>query len=199
MNKVELLYDHYKETFSIIQNNLKQRNRFFVIMFLTMALQLLLALSPNSIFSLINFLVLSQFDVDISGYMLIIQSLLWLLLLYLTMRYYQTSVYIERCYNYIHSLEQNIEQKTKIKFDREGGDYLSDYPKMCDFIDVLYKWVFPIIYCFIISFKIMSELNFVQCEFFSVLSFVIDIIFFSSCLILTTLYLVFLHCKRSNK
>ena len=39
MDKTELLYDHYKETFSIIKETIIQRNRFFVMVFLVMTLQ----------------------------------------------------------------------------------------------------------------------------------------------------------------
>ena len=43
MNVTELLYDHYKETFLIIKETIIQRNRFFVMVFLMMTLQFLLA------------------------------------------------------------------------------------------------------------------------------------------------------------
>lgn len=198
MDKIELLYDHYKETFSIIQNSIKERNRFFVMMFLMMTLHLLFAISPNSVFLLINSFIVNEFGIDISNYMLIIQSLLWLLLLYLTMRYYQVNVYIEREYNYIHLLEHDIEKIAEIKFDREGGDYLANYPKMNDVIDILYKWVFPIIYCLIILSKIVSEFIFIQCKSTSIVSVILDSLFFFSCFLLTILYLVFLHTNRDS-
>lgn len=110
------------------------------------------------------------------------------------MRYYQINVYIERQYNYIHSLEEDISREAGIKFDREGGDYLSNYPKMNSFMDILYKWIFPIIYCLIICYKIINEYIVSKFSFLLILNTVL----FISCFVLTILYLIFLHGKYSN-
>ena len=191
MNKTELLYDHYKETFSIIKDSIIQRNRFFVIVFLVMTLQFLFASSPNSISHLIISIIQKKYEIDISNQISTIQSLLWLLLLYLTMRYYQSTIYIERQYLYIHSIEEKISNLKHIKFDRERKNYLSHYPKINDFIDFLYKWIFPIIYCFTIVYKIKNEIF--SSKFTLLLFF--NIVIFFICFILTILYMLFLHKK----
>ena len=191
MDKSELLYDHYKETFTIIKDNLTQRNRFFVMLFVIMTLQFLFAISPKSIANLITTIIQNSYNVDISGQMVIIQCLLWLVLLYFTMRYYQSTVYIERQYNYIHSLEAQIADLMNVKFDLESGDYLNNYPKMNDMIDILYKWIFPFIYCLVIFRKIISEFQNSSFGF----PVIFDIIIFTCCFVLTILYLVFLHSK----
>lgn len=193
MDKLELLYDHYKETFGRIKESLNDRNHFFVMVFIIITLQFLFATSPESISSLILTIIQKEYEIDISSQMSIIQSLLWLVLLYLTMRYYQINVYVERQYKYIHSLEKDIAQNAQIKFDREGGDYLSNYPKMNSFMDILYKWVFPIIYCLVICCKIISE--YTNSKFN--LSIIFDSVIFLSCFILTILYLIFLHSKKN--
>lgn len=189
MDKIELLYDHYKETFLLIQENIKQRNKFFIIVFFTMLLHFLFASSPESIAAIFINIIQAHYEIDISIQNSIIQSALWLVLLYSTMRYYQTTVYIEKQYKYISSIESNIECYSQITFNRESGNYLLDYPKMNDFIDILYKWIFPIIYCGIISYKIGNEFF---CQKLSFL-LVLDIIIFIFCFTLTTLYLIFLH------
>ena len=194
MDKIELLYDHYKETFSIIKETIIQRNRFFVMVFLVMTLQFLFALSPDSISYLIIGIVQKQYEIDISNQMSIIQSFLWLILLYLTMRYYQATIHIEKQYNCIHSIELDISNIVHITFDRESGNYLSNYPKMSDFVDILYKWVFPIIYCLIICYKIVIEYITLKFNFLLLLNSIL----FISCFILTILYLVFLHGKRNS-
>lgn len=192
MDKSELLYDHYKETFIIIKDTLIQRNRFFVMLFVIMTLQFLFAISPKSISTLLTTIIQNSYSIDISGQMIIIQCLLWLVLLYFTMRYYQSTVYVERQYNYIHSLEADIAVTMRIKFDREGGDYLKKYPKMNDMIDIIYKWIFPIIYCLVICCKIISELQNSSFGF----PIIFDTIIFICCFVLTILYLVFLHSKK---
>ncbi len=194
MDKTELLYDHYKETFSRIKESLNDRNHFFVMVFIVIAVQFLFATSADTISAVIVSLIQEKYKIDISAQMSIIQSLLWLILLYLTMRYYQINVYVERQYNYIHSLEKDIAKEVDIKFDREGGDYLSNYPKMNSFMDILYKWIFPIIYCLIICFKIIIE--YIASKFSLLL--VLNTILFASCFVLTILYLIFLHGKHNN-
>lgn len=194
MDKSELLYDHYKETYAIIKENLSFRNRFFAMLFVIMTLQFLFAISPQSIASLITTIIQNSYSIDISGQMEIIQCLLWLILLYFTMRYYQATVFIERQYNFIHSLEADIAALMNIKFDREGGDYLKDYPKMNDMIDILYKWIFPIIYCMVICSKIISEVQNSPFGF----PIIFDIVVFVCCFVLTILYLIFLHNKKEE-
>lgn len=194
MVKIELLYDHYKETFSRIKESLNDRNHFFVMVFIVIAIQFLFATSSDTISSVIISLIQEKYKIDISAQMSIIQSLLWLILLYLTMRYYQINVYVERQYNYIHSLEKDIAREASIKFDREGGDYLSNYPKMNSFMDILYKWIFPIIYCLIICYKIIVE--YIVSKFSLLL--ILNTILFASCFVLTILYLMFLHGKHNN-
>ena len=128
MDKTELLYDHYKETFAIIKSNTIQRNRFFVMVFFVMTLQFLSASSPESISSFMIGIIQKKYGVDISSQIDVIQSFLWLMLLYLTMRYYQTTIYIERQYQYIYITEKIISDYQHIPFNRESGSYLSDYP-----------------------------------------------------------------------
>lgn len=191
MDNKELLYDHYKETFSLIKDSIKQRNRLFVWLFSVMAVHFLFAASPESILAIIVGIVQKRCSVDISNQMSIIQSSLWVLLLYLTMRYYQSTVYIERQYRYIHSLEADIAKTAGIKFDREGTNYLLNYPKMNDFIDILYKWFFPLIYAAVICYKIAAEYNISFSPPFSLFNGLV----FLACLVLDILYLAFLHGK----
>lgn len=191
MDNKELLYDHYKETFSLIKDSIKQRNRLFVWLFSVMAVHFLFAASPESILAIIRGVVQKQYNIDISNQMSIIQSFLWILLLYLTMMYYQSTVYIERQYRYIHSLEADIANVAGIKFDREGVNYLLNYPKMNDFIDILYKWFFPIIYAVVICYKIVAEYSIPFSPMFSLFNGVV----FCACLLLDILYLHFLHGK----
>lgn len=195
MDKTELLYDHFKESFSLIKEQLDKRNRFFIMLFVTLAIQFLFALTPESISALITTIIKNNYEIDISGQIVIIQSLLWVILLYFTMRYYQSNVYIEKQYNYIHQLEESISNLIEVKFDREGGNYLENYPKMNDLIDFLYKWLFPIMYCLIVCYKIINEYVIQKAFSFPLL---FNTIVFLACFVLTILYLIFLHCNNTN-
>ena len=192
MEKFNILYDHYKDTYAIIAQNINFRNRFFILTFIIMILQFLFAVNQQSIATLIISLVYNTYEIDVSGQISIIQCLLWIILLYITMRYYQTNVYIERMYLYIHVLENQIENNLKFNFNRESKNYLKNYPKMNDMIDFLYKWFFPVLYCTVIIIKITTE--FKQIE--NMILFIIDLVVFSVCFELTLLYLLFLHNKN---
>lgn len=194
MDKTNLLYDHYKETYSILKENIIQRNHFFLMVFFVMALQFLFAASPKSISSLIVNIIQKRYEINIDSQISVIQSFLWFVLLYVTMRYYQLSVYIEKTYHYISIIESDITDLVQIRFDRESGNYLLNYPKMNDFIDILYKWIFPIIYCMVIFYKIVMEYKTSALR----LQLILNTVLFISCFALTILYLCFLHEKRRN-
>ena len=191
MNKCELLYDHYKDTFAIIENRIVSRNRHFVILFVIVVLQFLFAVSPLSIGTLLSAIVRENYKIDISEQMVTIQCFLWILLLYFTTRYYQTVIHIEKQYKYIETLEATLSAEIGIPFEREGNYYLQNYPKISDMIDFLYKWVFPIMYCSVILIKIINEIMYEGLGF----AMLFDIVIFLCCFVLTVLYLVFLNSK----
>lgn len=93
MDALEMLYDHYKETFSLSNT--------------------------------------------------IIQTLLWLLIVYVMIRYIQDMLYVERQYIYLDSLEKEISNLGSVNiFAREGANYQKDYPMVLNFIDPnLFKFV----------------------------------------------------------
>lgn len=192
MQKWELFYDHYKETFLLIKDYNKERNKFFLLVVIIVGLQLMLAIVPDSTIPLIVGMVKEVYNIDILNHFIIVQSILWIVLAYFTMRYYQSVVYIERQYNYIHKLEETISNLCEVEFDRESKNYLTFYPKMSDAIDFMYKWVFPILYCFAIMVKIYAELQ----TYCFRLAILFDCVIFICCFVLTVLYLIFLHGKK---
>lgn len=192
MTNEEIFYDHYKETVSIIKDKIRERDRFFILLFLTMAFQFLFAIVPDGMISILINVINSVYSVDISEQVIIIQSLLWLILLYFTMRYYQSIVFIERQYKYISNLESQISITINYEFGRESIDYLQYYPKMNDMIDLMYKWIFPILYCLVICLKIGAEIK----NIIFVFPIIFDFLIFVLCLTLTILYLIFLHGKK---
>ena len=187
-----MLYDHYKGTYQLILNTIASRNRFFLLLFGILVIQILFVMTPNSINNIIVTILLHAYNVDISSQMISLQSVLWLLVLYFSIRYCQSVVYLERQYIYIHKLEATIATMGKIKFDREGADYLSHYPILSNFIDYLYKLFFPIVYFIIIGLKI-------YCEIVIAGTFlIVDTLFFTICVILFAFYLYFIYynCMR---
>lgn len=157
VDKAEMLYDHYKETCMIQREVLATRNKLFAYMSITIIIAFLMAFQPQTVGSLIVKIVNNKFGTDITSQIKVIQSGLWVALLYVTVRYYQSSIYIERTYRYIHNLEERISGLMNDAFDREGKSYLKEYPKCIDLIDVIYKWIFPILFTIVVTCKIIME------------------------------------------
>ena len=75
------------------------------------------------------------------------------------MKHFQIVVLIERQYAYLHKLENEltIHFSSGIPFTREGKSYLTHYPKLSDWADILYVWVFPVLLLFFVSVKAVME------------------------------------------
>jgi hypothetical protein len=72
-----------------------------------------------------------------------LRSLVWVVLLGLTVRYCQAVLLLERAYKYLHSLEDELAKDLGSVFGREGRAYLADYPAFLDWAHRLYTILFP--------------------------------------------------------
>lgn len=146
MDNLELFYDHYKETFVVISEQTKQRDKKFVLVFILLFILLLFTFNSieysNIIFNFIN----EQYLLDLSNQFSVIQTFLWLALFYETLRYSQSMVYIEREYKYIDYLEEQITELSKITFNREGKDYTKNYKSISKFTNFCYKYFFSFVF-----------------------------------------------------
>lgn len=189
MDKLELTYDHFKDSYELSKESQADRNKLFILLALIMAIQYLFIIEPDSLIITLSSWLLESFHINLIMEISVIQSFLWFILLYFTIRYYQVNTYIERQYKYIHKLEKIISIQAGIEFDRESFNYLNGYPKVLDFISIIYRVVFPVLYAIIITIKIIFEiLSYAPC-----LSLLLDIILAVCCFVLTCLYLYFLH------
>jgi len=197
-NSINVLYDHYKDTCSVQRKNLKVRNILFVVVIVVLGLLLLISYCPDTVGDAILSFLVHEYGINVRIQFGIMQSLIWVVLLYISVRYYQSTINIERTYKYIHKLEErlsflvsnNDEERITIVIDRESGNYLEDYPVLSSIIDSMYKWVFPIIYIIAVAFKIIIER---RCEFL----YAFDIILFTIAIVLCVLY-IFLTGKSSK-
>jgi hypothetical protein len=157
MDALEIIYDHYKDTFTLIKDSEKERNKIFIILCLLITGLYLLAIEPNSLYQVLRDLVKEYGKTNINFSIAIVQSLLWIVMLFYSMRYFQINSYIERQYNYLHIIEEEINEKIKFTFSREGKGYLDKYPMVLNLIYFIYTWVFPVIYMGIVLYKIILE------------------------------------------
>lgn len=182
MERLELLYDHYKESYALSKDAQSNRNKVFLCLIVTLLVNLLFAIDPLSIMHTITSWLKESHGVDMGLQSSIIQVFLWLILLYFSVRYIQLNCYIERQYKFIHKLESRIAESSSEVFDRESKNYLDSYPLALDFIHIIYTWIFPIVFEIAIIIKIIIEIRNA--------SFGIPIV--ASCVICVCVFVVFL-------
>lgn len=194
MDANELIYNHYTETCEIQRNSTKERNKLFIFLCLIIGLQYLLMISNDATVFSINSLLKEKWSIDFTFSATIIQCVCWIFFLYVSMRYIQSNVYIERQYNYIHNIEEKLSNNDNILVEREGKAYLDDYPFVSNYIDFIYKWVMPIVFVITASLKIILEII----NFYNFLALTFDIVLAILVIILWVAYLIFLHKKKNS-
>jgi len=202
MDSMELLYDHYKESYGLSKEAQSNRNKAFMFLCIALAINLLFVFEPSSILLVLTSWLNESHGIDFSLQVEIIQVFLWLVLLYFTIRYIQLNCYIERQYKYIHQLESRISNISEVRIDRESENYLKSYPKVLDGIYVVYTWMFPILYVVATTFKIIVEIRASSIK----APIVISLLIYICCSILFVLYFCFLrkmelesrHTKKSG-
>ena len=181
MKKEDILYDHYKDTFLIQKSNEKTRNKLFVLLCIFILLLMLMVIYPNNIYDNIQELFLNKFGINIKFEIEVIEMFIWFIILYLTIRYYQINANIEKNYNYIHELENILNNKYKLQISREGKNYLNQYPLFLTLSYSFYKYVFPIIFilCLIVkniyNFKNRTSLSLLLTVFITICLLIINI------------------------
>lgn len=158
MDALELLYDHYKETFSLSKAAQERRNKNFVILCILEALSFLLLIRPEIASKLILTGINKDMETPLQLSNAIIQTLLWLLIAYVMIRYIQDVLYVERQYLYLDNLEKEIARLSSTGiFTREGINYQRDYPMVLNFIDLFYKMLMPVLFAVINIVRIHEE------------------------------------------
>lgn len=158
--KLQVLHDHYQDTFTHLRAYLKLRDRLFLYLLIVVTIMLLEMAAPKAAGSAISQFIENKIGVKETIDLSFITGVIWFLLLGLTLKYYQNLVLIERQYVYIHKLETELNQlypNSNIVFTREGKTYLKDYPILSDWAHFLYTIVFPSILIAIAIFKWFEE------------------------------------------
>ena len=192
--KMQLLHDHYKDTFFYIQEYLKLRDRLFLFILIVVTFMLFQLYSPVSAGEAVSHFITKKLELKSPIDITFIGSIIWFGLLSLVIRYFQTVVHIERQYKYIHQIEEQLSTHYENKaFTREGKSYIEDYPLFSSWAGILYTIVFPALLIVLVIAKIVGEI----CQTGSIsllLSVNVTIALF---IVLSTLfYLLLVHFKK---
>ncbi len=187
MTKSDIVYDHYKDTFCLQKEYQKIRNKLFIYLCFCILLLILMIVYPNNIYQNIQELSFGTLGININFELKVLESFNWFIIMYLTIRYYQINVNIEKNYKYIHQIENELEKKYKLPIYREGRNYLDPYPFFLTISYWFYKYAFPIINIICIVTKVV-------CNFINKLSLPFLVISILATLFLTIInisYLIF--------
>lgn len=195
MDKIDTIYDHYKETFQISRDMQQKRGKLFVALCLFELLNVVVLIFPNEFVKVVSEMINSQYQTTVSLNIAILQSAVWITITYLMVRYYQTNIYVERQYKYIALLEEKI--STEINddcFNRESTNYLTKYPKVLDLISTFYTWIIPVLIIVANTIKIIFEWIYR----INIWGTLFDTFCFVFCVVLSCLYLALMHPKKKN-
>lgn len=191
MEKLDLYYDHYKETYALSKQAQTRRNKLFVLLCVFEALSFLVLIKPNEALEAFSSGINAYFETDIIFGNVVLQTFLWIIIAYTTVRYCQDTLYVERLYPYLDKLEKEISALSESKiFEREGSGYLNNYPMVLNFVDLFYKVFCPILFVGINTIHILQEWS--GCMS---LALICDTAIFASILIITWFYFFEIHLK----
>jgi hypothetical protein len=157
--KFNNLSSHYKDSFDIHRATIKQRDTLFYGLLVILAIFTLQLSSADTVANIVNEYVNKISGVKIGNNVDFISTLLWLVLLGFSTRYFQVVLEIERQYGYLHQLEELLNSyypETKA-FTREGKSYLSKYPLFSNWVWLLYTFFFPVLILVSVIAKIQGE------------------------------------------
>lgn len=190
MEKAELLYDHYKETVKASADMQAKRNTLFVYVCVFELINFVMLLFPQVINSALSAFLLETYKVSLSDLLGLLPTGIWLITTYVLVRYFQTTIYVERQYPYIEVIEAEISKETGLScFDRESNAYLSNYPKVLDLIHIFYTWMIPILLQVINTVKIILEWKVTP----GIATTWANTLIYVFLLTLTILFLIFMH------
>ena len=160
LTKLEILNDHYKDTFSYQIGNLRKRDRLSLYLLITLIIMYLEVVSTIGTEALLSKLISKYLGNDVKLETTFVRCLIWFVLFGLVVRYCQIVVLVERQYAYLHELEKELTSffSSKILFTRESKSYLNNYPGLSKWSHILYTWVFPVILLLFTAIKIISEI-----------------------------------------
>ena len=152
-------YDHYKDTLSLQQTYLAERNKLTLTLLILVVLMAVFIYEPSMIVEKLNTILESRVKGLAFGMKYINTGLIFLFLWVLT-RYYQTVVKIDRMYKYLAKCEKKLSgDKDEYQIDREGDFYDNNKSKMDGVLNRCYGYLLPIAIIVLALFKIGKEIS----------------------------------------
>lgn len=149
--QLDILHDHYKETFARLRDVESLRDRLFLYVIGLFTLLSVEIGYPAAIGGTLGKLNIVGGEINLQALPLpAILNATWVLTLTIGLRYCQMTVLVNRQYPYLHKLEEVISPELGGGdiYQREGKVYLREYPLLLDVAWVAYGILFPVIVMF---------------------------------------------------
>lgn len=157
MEGIEVLYDHYKDTFEQQKRYLAKRDHLTVLLLILAILMIGLIFDPNYISSKLNAVIKAQVDNLVFDFEFINTGLI-IAFFWFSLQYYMVVLQIERMYKYLDQCEAYLcAGYTGFKINREGAYYLKSYPWMKTLADRFFVLGIPIGFITLSVCKIVNE------------------------------------------
>ncbi len=189
-DKLEILYDHYKDSFSLTISHLKQREKLFVWLLIIIFLQFIEFTESEKSLEALNQIIESKINYNFHFSLEYLTIFLWFALFSISLKYFQKNTLINKNYKYIHRVEEKICKIAKDKsfIIREGKFYLKNYSLFSNWSHAVYTWIFPLLLIFVSILRIIKDYSYT-------LSGVLNLLFFITICFTTLAYLWVIHKK----
>lgn len=144
--QLDVLHDHYKETFARIREEEKSRDRQFLALIGLFALLCLEIGYPAAVGGSLGTANILGGELHLDALPLpFLLNLTWTLTFVIALKYCRITVWVSRQYPYLHALEEQISGEVGggNLYRREGKVYLTDYPPLLDVSWFAYSIFFP--------------------------------------------------------
>lgn len=192
---LELYYDHYKETNELNREAQSRRNKSFLTLCILEAISLLMVWNPQLIAVILNDAVRSQIESTVKIGSNVLQTLVWILVAYVLVRYIQEVMNVERQYVYLKNLENRINNHLDENgITREGESYLESYPPVLNLVHLFYNLLCPILFTIINIYHIILEWR----NGISTLPLIADSFLCFAIVVITIFYYFEIHIQTRN-
>lgn len=159
--KIEILYKHYEDSFSLIRERERQRDRLFLITIGLLGLILLQLMYSIALFDAVDQVSIIGFSLSLKEIPIpALVSLSWTISCIILLRYYQVTVHIEKQYTYLHQIEKELSEHLKQPelISRESSGYHTDrFSLFRHWVWIFYTAIYPCLVIIILAWTLRLE------------------------------------------
>lgn len=166
---MEILHDHYKESFTLIRDREKARDKIFLWVALLLGFLFLEVNFPSVIKEMFTEATNSGLKFNPSKAPInILGSITWAVFFIMSIRYCQLCITVERQYKYLHFLEEKISGfiGESDLYRREGKAYQDNYPVFTKWAWIFYTILFPVAILIVMTLILSTEFQHPESKFY---------------------------------